>query len=49
MKRKKIWLQKIAAAALCVTMAAEPAAIYAEDFSDGFYGEELPEATQDSP
>lgn len=40
MKRKKIWLQKIAAAALCVTIVAEPAVIYAEDFSDGFYGEE---------
>lgn len=39
MKKKHLWLKKIMAAALCAAMAAEPAVIYAEEFSDGFYSE----------
>ena len=39
MKKKHLWLSKVMAAALCAAMAAEPAVIYAEDFSDGFYSE----------
>ena len=41
MKKKHLWLSKVMAAALCAAMAAEPAVIYAEDFSDGFYSESL--------
>lgn len=39
MKKKHLWLSKVMAAALCAAMAAEPAVIYAEDFSDGFYSD----------
>lgn len=39
MKKKHLWLSRLMAAALCAVMAAEPAVIYAEDFSDGFYSE----------
>ena len=40
MKKKNLWLKKLMAAALCTAMAAEPAVIYAEEFSDGFYSED---------
>ena len=39
MKKKHLWLSRLMAAALCAVMVAEPAVIYAEDFSDGFYSE----------
>lgn len=50
MKKKNLWSKRIMAVAICAAMAAEPAVIYAEDFSDGFYSEneewENPEETQ---
>ena len=39
MKKKNLWPKRIMAVAICAAMAAEPAVIYAEDFSDGFYSE----------
>ena len=41
MKKKNLWKTRIMAAVLCAMMAAEPAVIYAEDFSDGFFSENV--------
>lgn len=35
MKRKSIWMNRLAVISLCTILAAEPTSIYAESFSDG--------------